>query len=272
MCQMQLIPEGPFTAGCSAAHKIELAVDRANKLNIEYLTLREVTVAAYLIDRYPVTNQDYTRFVEDTGAYAPGPPWANVYGLAPLAWNPQTLLPPAGLEDYPVVYVSYYDAVAYCEWAGKRLPTEAEWEKAARGTDGRPYPWGWDPAIENYAQVTPIPTGLLDTPLAPVTAHMAGASPYGVVDMMGNAYEWCGDPAPGVMGEPSVERPECQRSSDNQPFWRVVRGGGPFMENRRHAAQRTFAYFWERTHTIGFRCACSPEALPRVERLLAGAD
>ncbi|MFO0730399.1 MAG: SUMF1/EgtB/PvdO family nonheme iron enzyme [Nitrospiraceae bacterium] len=103
-------------------------------------------LGAFLIDRYEVTNQEYERFVRGTGYPAP----ANASAAATL-WEGTTPMP--GIERHPVVNVSWLDAVAYCRWAGKRLPTEAEWEKAARGTDGRKYPWGqeWDLTKANSA-------------------------------------------------------------------------------------------------------------------------
>ncbi len=161
---------------------------------------RKIQLPAFKIDRYPVTNRQYHAFCTATG-YAPRMHW-------------QGSAPPERLLDHPVVRVNKADAEAYAAWAGKRLPTEAEWEKAARGEDGRMYPWGdlfkpkacqWDPGGGEYILKGPpsmaapengkmaMLVNAADVNTAPVTAHPDGASPYGVMDMAGNAAEWCSD-------------------------------------------------------------------------------
>lgn len=130
---------------------------------------REVEVPAFLIGRTEVTNEQYGRFAEATGRPAPkGPP------------------------DHPVTDVSWHDAAAYCQWAGLRLPTQAEWEKAAAGPDGRLYPWGddWRPDLCNSSE-----SGRGMT--TPVGFFPLGASPCGALDMAGNVSEWCSDAVDG---------------------------------------------------------------------------
>jgi formylglycine-generating enzyme required for sulfatase activity len=127
---------------------------------------RIVDVDAFELSRTPITNAQYERFVADTGA-APPPHW-----------------PAPG--DHPVTFVDWFGAAAFCAWAGGRLPTETEWEKAARGTDGRTYPWGDD---EDATRAT-IGAGLKRGSPSPVGSHSVGASPYGLQDMAGNVWEW----------------------------------------------------------------------------------
>ena len=157
------IPEGDFLMG-SDRQQDALAHD--NEMPQHRLHLPE-----YLISRTPVTNAQYQRFVEAT--HYPTPThWMN--GIIP-----------ASKAHHPVVYVSWHAVQAFCAWAGVRLPSEAEWEKAARGTDGRRYPWG-NEAPNNSRCNFDMAVG--DT--TPVGQYPKGASPYGCLDMAGNVWEW----------------------------------------------------------------------------------
>jgi sulfatase modifying factor 1 len=163
---------------------------------------RRVYLDGFEIDRYEVTNAQYRRFLESTGE---GPP---------TRWQDGRYL--QGQDDYQIVGVSWYEADGYCRWAGKRLPTEAEWEKACRGTDGRIYPWGihWDPGRLNVDLTQHIsedtgdevfpwqgawdllqasPGSGVRPRLQPVGSYPGGASPYGILDTAGNASEWVAD-------------------------------------------------------------------------------
>jgi formylglycine-generating enzyme required for sulfatase activity len=145
-----------------------------------------VYLDGYWIGKTEVTNAQYRKFVED-GGYSKaeywseeGWQWKESNGITePAYWTD----PAWNGADYPVVGVSWYEASAYARWAGARLPTEAEWEKAARGTDGRVYPWGneWDDSRVNASGASTSPVG-----------HYSprGDSPYGVADMVGNVWEW----------------------------------------------------------------------------------
>ncbi len=135
-----------------------------------------VTLDPFFIDTYEVTNLQYKRFNDTTNRRSPD------------HFRNRTF--PPGKADHPVTFVTWSDANAYCEWAGKRLPTDQEWEKAARGTDRRMFPWG-DEFDINKAN-TPVRWQKIgkfgDT--TPVGAFLKGASPYGVHDMSGNVWEW----------------------------------------------------------------------------------
>ena len=153
---------------------------------------QRLDLPAYRIDRNLVTNADYARFVAATGHRVPfvnESVWRGyrlVHGYAAVVkflWRDGR--PPAGREQHPVVLVSHADATAYCAWRGTRLPSEAEWEKAARGTDGRYFPWGdtFDAARLNSEDGGPFDT-------VPVGSYPDGQSLYGVLDMAGQVFEW----------------------------------------------------------------------------------
>jgi iron(II)-dependent oxidoreductase len=224
--EMVLVPAGEFRMGSQ-----EFEEERPE---------HRVFLDAFYIDKYEVTNTLYLRFVGAAGRSAPTF-WQSRWGTGP---------------DEPVLGVTWSDAEAYCQWAGKRLPTEAEWEKAARGTDGQAYPWGdqWDPGGANFYGAE------LGRTVA-VGSYPRGVSPYGVHDMAGNVSEWVSDwydknyyrrsPAQNPRGPDSGEV-------------KVVRGGsqrdspiGLRSARRSHFAPDT------RFDRIGFRCT-KPSRTGRV--------
>ena len=179
---MVLIPAGEFIMGSDRTDpKPPKGFVMLKPRYLDERPARKVSLPAFRIDGYEVTNAQYGEFVQR--AKRPPPPF----------WQEGRF--PLGAADHPVTQVTWADARDYCRWAGKRLPTEAEWEKAARGADGREFPWGneFDPKKAN--------TGLsAQRGLAPVGSLAAGKSPYGVHDMAGNVWEWVEDwyrPYPG---------------------------------------------------------------------------
>ncbi len=227
---MVFVPAGPFEMGNNFGPDDEKPA-------------HTVTLDAFWIDRTEVTNAIYARRVQADICQSPSEKSSSTrnsyYGNSRYA-------------DYPVVNVSWNDAKRYCAWAGRRLPTEAEWEKAARGTDGRVYPWG-DSAPSSERLNFSVNLG--DT--TPVGLYPEGASPYGALDMAGNVLEWVADwyAADYYWNSPD-QNPEGPESSDI----RVLRGGAwGFVED----TDRTTARFmYEQSgisiNRFGFRCALSP--------------
>ncbi|HYH42944.1 MAG TPA: SUMF1/EgtB/PvdO family nonheme iron enzyme, partial [Burkholderiales bacterium] len=168
------IPMGPFTMGTNDGPEDERPA-------------HPVTLKAFSIDRFPVTNAQYADFLNAQLARAGAP--ASLYDIKDpdvrIHRRGERWVADAGYENHPVVEVPWAGARAFCLANGKRLPTEAEWEKAARGTDARRYPWGSELPERRRGQFA---AGWNET--APVDAHPAGASPYGVREMSGNVWEW----------------------------------------------------------------------------------
>jgi len=207
--------------------------------------VHEVYLDAYQIGRYPVTVEQYRRFVEDENGYGCERWWAaGGFGetKGPDGWDDQVLHP-----NRPVVNVSWYEAAAYCAWPGARLPTEAEWERAARGTSGRKYPWGdEEPDSEraNYEGKVRHAT--------PVGLYPRGATPGGIEDMGGNVWEWVADRyGADYYGQSPGRNPEGPRSGDV----RVLRGGAWNYKSRNlRAAARNWDEPRGRDDDLGFRC------------------
>jgi formylglycine-generating enzyme required for sulfatase activity len=231
-----LVPAGEFLMG--SAESKQVADDPDAPRHTVYLD-------AFRIDRVEVTNGMYAKCVA-AGACK-----------APLVWGggPSQDYQNPDLVNYPVTFVSWSDAQAYCQWAGGRLPTEAEWEKAARGADGWLYPWGNqepDPGRCNFRELGS--TELIGE-LTPVGGYPAGASPYGALDMAGNADEWVADWFDPAYYKSSPSRNPAGPDTGEE---RVVRGGNsndlPWAV---HAAWRWQSDPAERSARTGFRCARS---------------
>jgi sulfatase modifying factor 1 len=195
---------------------------------------REVYLDAFMIDRIEVTNNDFREYVQETGA-------------RPKVWEDPSAV---GAEMEPIAGVLWLEADAYCRWAGKRLPTEAEWEKAARGTDGRVYPWGdeWDPSRVNTMESE---LGRI----MPVGSFPSGVSPFGVLDMAGNVQEWVSD-----YFDPDYYSyaPDRNPRGPDKVLDHGLRGG-----SWRSPQKFTMTFYRNSSHAVsvnlrvGFRCAVS---------------
>jgi formylglycine-generating enzyme required for sulfatase activity len=225
---MVLVPGGEFTMGSPAGDADEQPAHR-------------VLVDSFFMDKYEVTVRQYGVFLQEAG------------GDRPSEWK--TMNKTAN-QNRPVMGVDWADAVRYCKWAGKRLPTEAEWENAARGTDGSLYPWGNDPPTSLHANFGK--TGSNDHgSLAPVGTLEHGKSPYGIYDMAGNVWEWVSDWYDDAYYKNS---PPQNPVGPSMGGFKVIRGGswasGP--RNLRSADRYWDPPSFRSLYFPGFRCAKNP--------------
>ena len=241
--EMVFIPAGPFVQGTTQGGFNERPE-------------RTVILQGFWIDRWEVTNHYYLQFVEQTGHRKPGPPSRYAKRLAQLRGPNQ-----------PVAYVSWYDADAYCKWKRKRLPREAEWEKAVRGIDGRLWPWGNSPRVHK-ANLAGREDGYEAT--APVGSFPLDRSPFGVHDGFGNLMEWVTD----WYEEQAALLNEVQEATfADRGGYKTLRGAGyTSYGNDLRITGRSFMVPDFRDETIGFRCAKSEPEKKRVQTLSAQSN
>jgi formylglycine-generating enzyme required for sulfatase activity len=218
---MIAIPAGEFTMGSDDGDDDERPA-------------HTVSLDAFEIDKTEVTNEQFQQFVDQSGYLTDAEKAGESY-----TWRNYA----QGKPQHPVVLVTWNDAIAYCEWLGKRLPSEAEWEKAAKGTEGWTYPWGdeWASDRANTEE-----SGYRGTTI--VGSFPLGASPYGVMDMAGNVAEWTTDWYEAYPG-----------STFASPYfgkkYRVIRGGGWFSEAHLvRTTERSASSEDLRNDDVGFRC------------------
>jgi formylglycine-generating enzyme required for sulfatase activity len=260
---MVLIAEGPFPRGSAAGDG-----------DADERPQRSIHLSAFYIDRFEVTNVRYQAFLKATSHRTP----EHCCDFSYNVWKGAEF--PATLADHPVVNVDWFDSEAYCRWAGKRLPTEAEWEKAARGAEARLYPWGaaWDRlrvngasywAGKDFATAEDAKAwwggdgaeviekkGFQGMLTLPVKALEQGATPTGLAHMAGNVWEWVADWYDQAYYATSPDRnPQGPESGE----YKVTRGGS--WLNHHHllrTAARDGARPSMRNHGTGFRCAKDP--------------
>jgi iron(II)-dependent oxidoreductase len=247
LSKMETVPGGSFLMGTN----YERADDQDKPAH-------EVLIKPFLIDKYLVTQAQYARFI------------ANTNHRPPLNWKDGQIQTDQTLN--PVTMVTWNDALAYCQWAGKRLPTEAEFEKAGRGNDGRRWPWG------NKMEASFLNTYYNVGATSKVTAYPKGASVYGVFDLSGNVSEWMSDdflPYPASKASPDIfiakisvsNKPEDKALKISEQknitgHYKVLRGGSwnsdPFSTSLFH---RNFSLPNHASDFYGFRCASNIAAL-----------
>ena len=234
---MVLVPAGKYTMQVEYRWREGLAPDTIviDEDGRRYRSIEEVKVPAFYIDKTEVTNAQFKIFMDDSGYQ---PKW-----LQNFLKHWERGMYPKGMGNHPVTWISLEDAKAYAVWAGKRLPTESEWQKAAQGTDSRAWPWGnlYDPNLANMDSDRTRSVG----------SYTEGASPYGCLDMAGNVWEWTDS-----------------YHDDGNHFYVWIRGGSYFFAKGSHwymqggpvpVYQRAkfllMSPALNRCATIGFRCA-----------------
>lgn len=245
---MVLIPAGYFSMGSdevdAQGHALAHGLDKP--WFADESPQRRIQLPDFYIDRREVTQREYYVFTQATD-HRPPPSWR----------SPRY---PEGRDHYPVTDVTFFDAAAYAEWAGKRLPAEAEWEKAARGTTPIQYPWGdaFDPAKAN---VSTSPRAKKGRGLQPVGSYPEGASPYGVEDLIGNVWEWVADYYQAYPGSTYQSAEYAKKKVVVRGLSYLGVGHFPAKEYLKIVALKARAAYREKLNPaarridVGFRCA-----------------
>jgi formylglycine-generating enzyme required for sulfatase activity len=238
---MVYVPAGEFVMGSSPA-------DGEDNEQPQHI----VTLNAFWIDVHEITNAQFAAFLNEADNQTEGgAPWLktndeNIH----IQQNEGEWISTPGFENHPVVGVTWYGARAYCLWYGARLPTEAEWEKAARGTNGQLYPWGDAPPTCDLGNYWVEDSCVGST--TPVGSYLAGRSPFGALDMAGNVWEWASDwYAPDFYSNSPAVNPIGPRTGST----RVIRSGS--WSNLASFARAGFRGFFDPAsinYNVGFRC------------------
>ena len=236
--EMVLVPAGEFTMGTNKTDtdNTQAQIGTVKPLYKDQHPERKIFLAAFYIDRYEVTNSQYKEFID-----------ATQFTMLPSHWKEGMY--PEELRDHPVTNITWSEAWSYAAWAGKQLPTEAQWEKAARGSEGRLYPWG-NAYVKGQANVGI--DGARQT--AKVGSYPEDKSSYGAYDMAGNVMEWSQDWYRAYPGNGNA-------SARFGTRFKVLRGTGFqkaghfFLEAYRYAFNRTEVDPDEYFENVGFRCA-----------------
>jgi formylglycine-generating enzyme required for sulfatase activity len=205
----------------------------------------KVYLDSYWMDLYEVTNAQYKKFIDATKRRSPAHFRNRTY--------------PPGKADHPVTEVTWYDAEAYCTWAGKRLPTDQEWEKAARGTDGRMFPWGNEFDVNKANTPQRWATLKQEGDTMPVGSFPEGVSPYGLYDMSGNVWEWTSSWYKAYPGNthPSENYGEQYKTLKGGSWWDCS-----FYKCGMSAPVFNRAFFIRGTHNKSFGFRCAKDATP----------
>jgi formylglycine-generating enzyme required for sulfatase activity len=252
---MVVIPKGKFRIGLDAGE-------------INARSAHDVYLNTYMIDKYEVSAAEFARFLNDKGN--PEDRYFSQDSYSTIIKESSTYAPRKGFENFPANNISWLGAYAYCQWKGKRLPTEAEWEKAARDNDGRIYPWGNSLPDDSKARFNQKWEDKGLNVMVPVNALPEGASYYGIYSMAGNVWEWVDDwfrrnyclycpeenkCIPCQEGSPCDYCPAERPASGN---FKVLRGGSWYEEFGEYTIRSVYRYWLEpedRFLNTGFRCA-----------------